>query len=29
MAHPDDCEILAAGTLILLKKIGWRSTSCR
>ena len=23
MAHPDDCEILAAGTLALLGKIGW------
>jgi LmbE family N-acetylglucosaminyl deacetylase len=23
MAHPDDCEILAAGTLALLKKKGW------
>ncbi len=23
MAHPDDCEILAAGTLILLAKKGW------
>jgi len=23
MAHPDDCEILAAGTLALLQKVGW------
>ena len=23
VAHPDDCEILAAGTLALLKKKGW------
>jgi len=24
MAHPDDCEILAAGTLLLLAKKGWK-----
>jgi LmbE family N-acetylglucosaminyl deacetylase len=23
MAHPDDCELLAAGTLILLRQVGW------